>query len=245
MNLSSPAIESSPSLKSQPVSKVRWAAALVFGTVLFLLSFLASNFIPSALFNLTMVGPTYAFVGVLQLLLAPVGIALALRIVRLRIRDVGLTTTQLRKDSFIGLTVAFVFALLQFLVVIPNTGGAERSDIVANAAQIGDSIWGVFGFVVLAWTGVFSEELFWRGHFVTTLRNFLGNTRIALYLTVVITMILFAAGHGYQGWAGIIDTGLYGGLIMTLLYLWRGRLTAPFVAHAMWNTLATIVIYLW
>jgi len=138
-----------------------------------------------------------------------------------------------------------VFALVQFLVVIPNTGGVARSDVAANAAQIGDSAWGVFGFIVLAWTGAFSEELFFRGHFFTTLRNLLGGSSIALAVAVVATVAVFAAGHGYQGWAGVLDTGFYGGLTLTLLYVWRGRLTACIVAHALWNTLATVAIYLW
>ncbi|MBU1554940.1 MAG: CPBP family intramembrane metalloprotease, partial [Gammaproteobacteria bacterium] len=115
----------------------------------------------------------------------------------------------------------------------------------ANAAQIGDSAWGVFGLIVLAWTGAFSEELFFRGHFFTTLRNLLGRSGIALAVAVMATVALFAAGHGYQGWVGVVDTGFYGGLTLTLLYVWRGRLTACIVAHALWNTLATIAIYLW
>jgi hypothetical protein len=181
----------------------------------------------------------------MQLLLAPVAIGLGLRLARLRLRDIGLTSVEWRSDALIGFVIAAVFAVLQFLIVIPNTGGAARSDIVANSAQIGDSIWGVFGFVVLAWTGAFSEELFFRGHLVTTLRHILGNTRLALFLTTVIIVMLFAVSHGYQGWAGVLDTGLYGGLILTLLYLWRGRLTACIVAHAMWNTFAAVAIYLW
>jgi membrane protease YdiL (CAAX protease family) len=38
---------------------------------------------------------------------------------------------------------------------------------------------------------------------------------------------------------------MYGGLTLTLLYLWRRRLTACIVAHALWNTIATVVIYRW
>jgi len=98
---------------------------------------------------------------------------------------------------------------------------------------------------VLAWTGAFSEEIFFRGHFFTTLRNVLGRSAAGVVIAVIATVVLFAAGHGYQGWAGIVDTGLYGGLTLTLLYLWRGSLTACIVAHALWNTLATVAIYLW
>jgi len=218
---------------------------LLLGATLWLIATVASQFLPQVVLDLPLVGPTFALVGMIQVLLVPAAIALGLRLVRLRLRDIGLTTARWRRDVLIGAAIAVGFALLQFLIVIPNTGGAARSDVAANSAQIGDSIWGVFGFIVLAWTGAFAEELFFRGHFITTLWNLLGGSRAALFVTAVATVILFAAGHGYQGWAGMLDTGLYGGLVLTLLYLWRGRLTACIVAHALWNTLATVGIYLW
>ena len=212
---------------------------------LFLIAVFASHLLPQVVLGLPMEGPTYALVGMLQAVLVSVALALGLRPVRLRLRDVGLTTVQWRSDVLIGAAIAVLFALLQFLVVIPNTGGAARSDVAMNSAQIGDSVWGVVGFIVLAWTGAFAEELFFRGHFFNTLRGLLGDSRAALYGAAAATVLLFAALHGYQGWAGVVDTGLYGGLTLTLLYLWRGRLTACIVAHALWNTLATVAIYLW
>ena len=118
--------------------------------------------------------------------------------------------------------------------------------MAVNSAQIGHSLAGVAAFVLLAWTGSLAEELFFRGHFLSTLEMLLGGGHRATAASVVATTLLFAALHGYQGVAGVIDTGLYGGLGLTLLYLWRGRrLTAGIVAHAGWNTLATIGIYLW
>lgn len=227
------------------VTKWRWAGALLVGTVLWFIALFASELVPAVVLGLEMEGPTYALVGVMRAVLGLAAVAIALRLVNLGLREIGLVTTQWRSDVLVGAVVAVVFALVQFLLIIPNTGGASRSDIVANSAQIGSSIWGVFGFVVLAWTGAFSEELFFRGHFFNMLRNVLGDSRAGLVVTVLATVVLFAAGHGYQGWAGIIDTGFYGGLMLTLLYLWRGRLTACIVAHALWNTLATVVLYLW
>jgi membrane protease YdiL (CAAX protease family) len=60
----------------------------------------------------------------------------------------------------------------------------------------------------------------------------------------VIVVVLFALSHGYQGWAGIIDTGVFGGLLLSLTYWWRGmRLAAPIAAHAAWNVIAAFVIF--
>ena len=235
-------LDSSP---PSPVSRWRWAAALLLGTTLWFAALIASEVVPQVVLGMELQGPTYALVGVIRAVLGLAAVAVALRLVDLRLRDVGLTSTRWRTEAALGAAVAVAFALVQFLAVIPNTGGAARSDVVANAAQIGGSIWGVFGFVVLAWTGALSEEVFFRGHFLTTLRSLLGASRASLVAAVVATVVLFAAGHGYQGWAGIVDTGLYGGLTLTLLYLWRGQLTACIVAHALWNTLAAVAIFLW
>lgn len=99
--------------------------------------------------------------------------------------------------------------------------------------------------MILAWTSAFAEELFFRGFFVNSLRKILGDSRPAVALTLTTTTLVFAAAHGYQGWSGVIDSGLYGGLTLTLLFLWRARLTACVFAHASWNTIAAIVVYLW
>lgn len=233
-----------PPSASGEVLKARWAGALLVGTLLWFAAVVASEIVPQVFLGLELVGPTYALVGVIRALLGLAAVAIALRVVPLRLRDVGLVLDGWRSDLLIGTAVAMIFALLQFLLIIPSTGGATRTDVAANAAQIGDSAWGVFGFVVLAWTGAFSEELFFRGHFFTTVRGLLGRSASALVATIAATVVLFAASHGYQGWAGVVDTGIYGGLILTLLYVLRGRLLACIVAHGLWNTLATAVIYL-
>ena len=226
------------------VSRTRWLLALLVGTVLYLAVAVGSQVVPMVVLPGDLEGFDYAWVGVFQIVFGLAVIALALRIARLRLRDVGFFARRGGPEILIGTVIATLFAALQFGLVIPATGGAERSDVVANAAQIGESWLGVLGFVVLAWTGAATEEVFFRGHFLNTLRGAVGGGRVATVLAAVATIVLFAALHGYQGWAGVIDTGLYGGLTLTLLYLWRRDLTACIVAHALWNTLAAIGLFI-
>lgn len=227
-------------------TRAQWSASLGLGVVLCLAVFFATNVITELALGRRLEGLDYALVGLLQALLIPLVLVIALKPVGIGMAGIGLQGPHLGTDALIGLGVAFAFAALQFGLLIPATGGAERSDIVVNAGQIGESALGVLGFVMLALTGAFAEELFFRGHFLTTLRNALGTSRTALVVAAGTTVVVFALLHGYQGWAGIIDTGLYGGLILTGLFLWRGdRLTACIVAHAAWNSLATIGIWLW
>lgn len=225
-------------------TRTRWLAAALVGLVLWLIGTIASQAIPQVLLGLELKGAAFAIVAAIQLVLGPLAVFLALRLVGKRLTDVGLVATQWKVDAVIGLAIAVAFALLQFLLIIPATGGAERADVVANLTQLGDAPSGVLAFIVLAWAGALSEELFFRGLLLTTLRGLFGGGRGATIAASAGVITLFAALHGYQGWAGVIDTGLYGGLTLTALYFLRGcRLTACIVAHAGWNSIASMVLW--
>ncbi len=224
------------------VSRKRWALALIVGTILYLVVVVGSQVIPSVFLPGELKGLDYAWVGLFQLVLGLPVIAFALSIAKCSLRDVGLSMSNWGREAGIGAVIAIIFAIIQFGFIIPATGGAERSDVVTNLAQIGGSWLGVFGFVVLAWTGAALEEVFFRGHFLNTLKGLISHGKAATYIAAITTIVLFAALHGYQGWAGVIDSGLYGGLTLTLLYLWRRNLTACIVAHALWNSLASVLL---
>ncbi|MBA4765993.1 MAG: CPBP family intramembrane metalloprotease [Erythrobacter sp.] len=190
-------------------------------------------------------GVRYAILGAVELLLGGAAVLLALRFGGFRLVDIGWTSNQARSDFLIGLAVAFAFAALQFFVIIPATGGAARSDVAANAAQIGEAPLDLSGILVLALLGSTSEELLFRGLILGGIATIGGRTMMARVIATIVTVALFALSHGYQGWAGIVDTGVYGGLLLSLLYWWRGaRLIAPIAAHAGWNIIAAIVIFI-
>jgi hypothetical protein len=224
----------------------RWTVALVLGTTLAFVALIASELVAGLVLGFPVAGADVALMGVLRILLVPLAIWIGLRPVGIGFRELGLRGPLVGPDALAGLAVAVGFTLLQFGVIIPLTGGAARGDLVVESARIGDTWIGVAGFLILAVTGAPAEEVLFRGHILTTLRNAFGPTRWSLAMASAIMILAFGFLHGYQGWAGVVDTGLYGGLVLTVLFLWRGgRLTAPIVAHAGWNALATIGIYLW
>ncbi len=189
-------------------------------------------------------GGRFALLGAAQFAVGGGAVLLALRLARLRPADVGWTSKHMRSDLVVGLAIAALFAALQFLVVIPATGGAGRSDIVANAAQIGETPAGLAGMLTLALLGSTSEELLFRGLLLGGIAATGGGGLAARIVATVLVVLLFALSHGYQGWAGVVDTGLYGGLLLSLLYWWRGaRLAAPIAAHVGWNVIAATAIF--
>jgi hypothetical protein len=219
---------------------------LLVGTVLWAVAVFVSHSFPVIFLDRELVGPTYAIVALLFAPLALGAVGAGLRLARCRLTEAGFSLENVRTDALVGAGVAALWASLQFLIILPLTGGAERADVVVNAEQIGTHLSGLAGFVLLAWGGGFAEEVFFRSHVMTTLRGIFGGSRAATGLVVLVPTVLFAMVHGYQGgWIGMLDAGLFGGLTLSLLFLWRGRLTACVVAHALWNTMASVIIFVW
>ncbi len=232
--------------RKQEISRGRWIAGLLVGFVLWTAAVFVAHAFPPIFLGRDLVGSTFAIVALLFAPLAFGAVATGLRVAGCRLADAGFALENARTEALLGATVAVSWAALQFLVLIPLTGGAERADVIVNAEQIGPSITGLAAFVLLAWAGGFAEEVFFRSHLMTSLRGIFGDSRIATAMVVIVPSALFAMVHGYQGgWVGMLDTGIFGGAIISLLFLWRGRVTSCVVAHALWNTIASVVIFTW
>jgi len=64
----------------------------------------------------------------------------------------------------------------------------------------------VAAFALVALTAGICEEILYRGWLVTFLAAFFGS----IWIGVVVAAVLFGLGHAYQGWKGILATGILG-----------------------------------
>lgn len=81
-----------------------------------------------------------------------------------------------------------------------------------------------------------AEETVFRGYLLRRLSQASGSVGFA----VVLSTVIFAFGHTYQGALGIVAVAVIGGAF-ALIYLWRGSLVAPMVMHFIQNFLGLIV----
>jgi len=81
-----------------------------------------------------------------------------------------------------------------------------------------------------------TEETIFRGYLLLRFRAITGSAAVA----VVLSVLLFAMGHGYQGSVGLIAVGTLG-LAFALVYLWRGNLVAPIVMHFVQNFIGMFI----
>lgn len=81
------------------------------------------------------------------------------------------------------------------------------------------------GFVALSLTAGVCEELLYRGYLLWYLTRSLG-----LVQSVAVAALLFGLGHLYQGFRGMLTTGLLGAFLCGV-YLITGSLYLPMVIH--------------
>ena len=98
--------------------------------------------------------------------------------------------------------------------------------------------------IIAAWVvGGFYEEIVFRGFIQTTIQEWFSKFNYSFWLAGVVTSILFGLYHWQQGIFGVVASTL-GGLLWTFL-LWRhkGNLWYPIISHAVFDTIALIMIY--
>jgi membrane protease YdiL (CAAX protease family) len=116
----------------------------------------------------------------------------------------------------------------------PKSPAQQQSEMVKQLSELAPAngieiaAWGLLCLVV-----GFSEELIFRGYLQSQGIALLRNTPIAL----ILTSIVFGAGHGYQGVRGIFLISIFGALF-GILTLMRKNLLPGMIAHS-WHDFAT------
>jgi uncharacterized protein len=85
------------------------------------------------------------------------------------------------------------------------------------------------------------EELMFRGFLFYYFSSF-WFPHINHLENALVTSAIFGFGHLYQGWKGILSTGVFG-LILAGLFLWSGNLLLPVVVHALADLRAAIIFW--
>lgn len=153
-------------------------------------------------------------------------VALFLRRRREPARAIGWTGRRWGREVLLGFGLYFVMLLILSVVVsvLTRAGVPARPELpAAFSPSTGPEIALALALVVVV---AITEEILFRGYLLLRLRNVTRSAPAA----VVLSSVLFALGHGYEGAVGMIAVGVLGAFL-AVIYLWRGSLVAPIVMH--------------
>lgn len=155
--------------------------------------------------------------------------------------DIGWNWTSWKKDGTLGAITGLSWSAIQFGWLIPATGGAGRPDIIQMVNMMDGSVSGLMFYIALGVIGGgITEEIYNRGYFINVLKDTFKNKKTGLWISAVLSVLFFAAGHlpsNQIEWIDIlVPTAGY-----TLLFVFTKRLAPSVIAHGMYNASAILL----
>lgn len=168
---------------------------------------------------------------------------LSLRMLGMRWRDIGLVCREPKRDVLPGLGIGLLWTALQFLFLIPATGGAARPDVAQMLSMMDGTVLGILSYIALGVIGGgITEEIYFRGYIIGVLPRAFSNHKTGLWVGALFSILFFAIGHlptDALGWFDILVPSI----AYTLIFLRTGSLAAPIIAHGLYNTLAILLTW--
>ncbi len=149
------------------------------------------------------------------------------------------------KVLLLAILSAVVICVLVNLVLGPVVERfAGNSPSNTRFENIRGNLPALIGWLSVAWTlAAFGEEMIFRGYFMNRIADLLGNGRIRWISALLLSSLIFGAGHGYQGLAGAIGTTEIGLLLGALYLVNRQNLWMNIVCHGFIDSISLISLY--
>ncbi|WP_340104191.1 CPBP family intramembrane glutamic endopeptidase [Rhodohalobacter sp. 8-1] len=233
-------MSSTDRIVSKKKTLVIFVCTIIIGFILFAL--------PNIFFGITNIngglsGVNLFLIALFQLITVCTLIYLSLKLLKKDFRYISWSWKNWRRDSLLGLFTGLTWAVLQFGLIIPNTGGAERSDIIQMVSMFDGTVLGVFSFIALGVIGGgITEEIYNRGYFINVLKDIFNDPKTGMWTAGILSIVFFSMGHlpgDALDWFDIlVPTIAY-----TALFLYTKRLTASIIAHGIYNLTAIMMTY--
>lgn len=150
--------------------------------------------------------------------------------------SIGWTSRDLKKKILIGFLLFPLFYFSVALVLDLSTwlGLNHLEDMPSSLTP--HNFWEILLGFLLVLVVALAEEIIFRGYLLKRFQEITQSTTLG----VLLSTLLFALGHGYEGSAGMVTVG-YIGLVFSLLYLWQRSLIIPIVLHFFTNFLPMVI----
>jgi len=237
-------------IPSQPVSPEKKLLAPIWHTILIVAIMLANSYFTAKLLKLsgTRVAASrtwdYVFtIGFELFLLLLVWIGLRLKKYSMRELIGGRWNTPEDFLIDVGIAVGFWVISAAILVGLAYLLGQVNEASINEMKQRLSGLIPQSGIELAIWISLsviagIVEEILFRGYLQKQIGVIAGNA----YVGVIVSAVIFGAGHGYEGTKNMIRIAVFGALF-GLLALWRKSLRPGMIAHACQDTLAGVVSY--
>jgi membrane protease YdiL (CAAX protease family) len=116
---------------------------------------------------------------------------------------------------------------------------------LSSVEDIRGNFIGYFVLMLIMWVfAAFGEEFLFRGYYMKSLAELLGNSNKNWFLSAIITSVYFGVSHIYQGTVGMVSVFLWSLLISLIFNKNRNNLFLLVLIHGFNDTIGLTLIYL-
>jgi len=148
------------------------------------------------------------------------------------------------KMAAIAATIGILFGLADnYILEKLLEKWIERPDL-SQFEFVEGNIGALIGLLALGWViGGLFEEYFFRGYLFHRLNSIITNPVMHKWFSIIVTSVVFAFAHSYQGIGGIVAT-FYFSVILGLLYFYFGKnIWYLILVHGFFDTVGVFRLY--
>ena len=149
------------------------------------------------------------------------------------------------KELFIAIGIGILFGLLDNFLIEPTiTKLVGVKPDLSSYEGVKGHIMGLIAFLALGWVvGGFFEEFFFRGYIFNRLSSIIKNQLWFKWTAIILTSVVFAFAHYYQGICGILDTGIFAIIIGLLYFYFKRNIWYLIIIHGLFDTVGILLFY--
>jgi membrane protease YdiL (CAAX protease family) len=151
-----------------------------------------------------------------------------------------------QKEILLAIAIGIIFGFVDnFLLepILTKIVGAEPD--LSSYEGVKGNVMGLIGMLALGWiVGGLFEEFFFRGYLYYRISSIFTNPVLHKWISILVTSIVFAFAHNYQGIGGIADTFLFS-IVLGLLYFYLGKnVWYLILIHGFYDTVGIFRLFL-
>ena len=152
-----------------------------------------------------------------------------------------ITVKTILKSFIISIVLFTVFSTLIDPLLQSWLGEYDLSSI----EDIRGNLTGYIVLMFIMWIfAAFGEEFLFRGYYMKTLAELLGNTNKAWMLSAIVTSLYFGVSHIYQGLIGVVSVFLWSLTISLIFNKNRNNLLLLVLIHGIYDSIGITLIFL-
>lgn len=150
-----------------------------------------------------------------------------------------------KKMILTSIAIAIAFFLIFSLIIDPVLQSLFGSYDLSSLEDVRGNLGGYIALMIIMWIfAALGEEFLFRGYYMKSFAELLGNNNRAWWVSAIITSLYFGISHAYQGAIGVASVFLWSLGISMIFLKKKNKLLLLVFVHGFYDSIGITLLYL-